>query len=133
MILVYYIFIKIFIIEVYFESHLMYKWRYYRQIIFNQWNIIVSYVEIIGLCHSVAIFWEIYVMRPKCHVRWLRFHFNHYNCGTWSIDFDFYRPIRSRKFIIHQWQLNITFNYWFKASLYFVSLLYEHTLISYRL
>jgi hypothetical protein len=27
--------------------------------------IMVSYVDMIGLCHSVAILWEIYVMRPK--------------------------------------------------------------------
>ena len=31
----------------------------------------VSYVDIIGLCHSV----EFYVMRPRFHVRWLRLHF----------------------------------------------------------
>ena len=29
----------------------------------------------IGLCPSVANLLEIYVMRPKCQVRWLRFHF----------------------------------------------------------
>ena len=66
---------KICIIEVHiyicFESHLIYKW----QTIFNQLNTMVSYVNIIGLCHSVAILWEIYVMRPECHVRWLRSHF----------------------------------------------------------
>ena len=31
----------------------------------------VSYVDIIGLCHSVTI----YVVRYKCYVRWLRFYF----------------------------------------------------------
>ena len=35
----------------------------------------VSYVDINGLCHSVAILLEIQVMPHKCHVRWLRFHF----------------------------------------------------------
>ena len=34
----------------------------------------VFYEDIIGLCHSVAILKEIYVMRPKCHLRWLRFN-----------------------------------------------------------
>ena len=53
---------------------LFWKSRYYRQTIFNQSNIMVSYVDIFGLCHSVAILWEIYVMRSKCHVMWLRFH-----------------------------------------------------------
>ena len=67
--------IEVYTLEYYFESHLICKWRYYRQIIFNLLNITVSYVDIIGLCHSVAILFEIYVMRPKCHVRWLRFHF----------------------------------------------------------
>ena len=45
------------IIEVYFESHLIYKLCYYRQTIYNQLNIMVSYVDIIGLyiCHSVTI------------------------------------------------------------------------------
>ena len=28
-----------------------------------------------GLCHGVVILREIYVMRLKCHVRWLRLHF----------------------------------------------------------
>ena len=54
--------IKIFLIQVYllkyyFESHLIYnKLRYYRQTIFNQLNIILSCVDIIGLCHSVIFF-----------------------------------------------------------------------------
>ena len=51
---------KICMIEVYlskyqFESHLTYKWRYYRKTIFNQLNIMVPYVDIIRLCDSVAI------------------------------------------------------------------------------
>ena len=50
----------------------------YRQTIFNQLNIMVAYVDIIGLCHSVAILLEIYVMRPKSKVRWLRFHFKRF-------------------------------------------------------
>ena len=33
------------------------------------------YVDIIVLCHSVAILREIYVMRSKCHVKWLSLHF----------------------------------------------------------
>ena len=58
-----------------FESHLKKKWRYYRQTIFNQLDIMVPYVDIIGVCHSVAILLEIHVLRHKCHVRWLRSHF----------------------------------------------------------
>ena len=71
---------KTFIIEIcllkyYFKKHLICKWRYYIQTIFNQLNIIVPYVDIIGICHIVAILWEIHVMRHKYHVRWLHFHF----------------------------------------------------------
>ena len=57
------------------ESHLIYKWCYYRQIIFNQSNIMVPYIDTIGLYQSVEILWEVYVMRHKCHVSWLRFNF----------------------------------------------------------
>ena len=64
--------IEVYLLKYYFVSYLIYKWRYYRQIILN---IMVPYVDIIGLCLSVANLWEIYVMWPKCHVRWLRFHF----------------------------------------------------------
>ena len=46
----------------------MYKWRHYRQTIFNQLNSMVPYVDIISLCHSVTISWKIYVMRRKYHV-----------------------------------------------------------------
>ena len=67
--------IEVYLLKYYFESHLIYKWRYYRQTIFNQLNIMVPYLDIIGLCHSVAILWEIYAMRPKEHLLWLRFHF----------------------------------------------------------
>ena len=35
----------------------------------------IPYGDIIGLCHSVAILWEIYVVRHKCHVRW---HYSHF-------------------------------------------------------
>ena len=81
--------IKVYFLQYYFESHLIYRWRYYRQTIFNQFNIMVSYVDIIGLFHSVTILWEFYVMQPKCQVRWLCFHFKSmHNYGTWSIDFD---------------------------------------------
>ena len=70
-----------------FWKSLIYEWRYYRQTIFNQLNILVLYVDIIGLCHSVAILWEIYVMRHKYHqVAVLSFQANA-NYGTWSIDF----------------------------------------------
>ena len=48
---------KICIIEV-----LFYKWRYYRQPILNQLNIMVPYVDIIGRCQGVAIWWEFYVI-----------------------------------------------------------------------
>ena len=46
-------------IKVIFESHLIYKWRYHRQAIFNQLNIMVPNVDITGLYHSVAILLEI--------------------------------------------------------------------------
>ena len=76
--------IEVYLLKYHFESHLKYnyKWRYYRQTIFNQCHIMVSYVDIIGLCHSVTILWEIYVKRYNCHVRWHNFYY-----GTWSIDF----------------------------------------------
>ena len=67
--------IEVYLLKYYFESHLIYKWRYFRQTIFNQLNIMASYVDINGLCHSIPILWWIYVMRPKCRVRCLRFHF----------------------------------------------------------
>ena len=67
--------IEVCLLKYYFESHLIYKWRFYRQTIFNQLNIIVPYVDIFGLCLSVANLWEIYMMRPQCHVKSLRFHF----------------------------------------------------------
>ena len=88
--------IKIFIIEVYllkyyFESHLIiYKWRYYRQTIFSQLNIMVSYVDIIEIFHSVAILWYIYVMSwMSCDVAALQFQ-AHSNYRTRSIDFEQY-------------------------------------------
>ena len=31
-------------------------------------------VDIIGLCHNVTFFKEIYVMQHKCHVWWHNFH-----------------------------------------------------------
>ena len=67
--------IEVNFLKYYFESHLIYEWSYYRQTIFNQLNIMVPNVDMIGLCSSVAILWEIHVMQHKCHVRWLRFHF----------------------------------------------------------
>ena len=36
----------------------VYKWRYYRQTILNQLNIMVPYVHIIGLCHVESQFYE---------------------------------------------------------------------------
>ena len=71
---------KICIIEVYllklkyyFERQIIYQWRYYRLKIFNQLKIMVSYVDVIGICNSVAILREMYVMRPKCEVAALPF------------------------------------------------------------
>ena len=40
--------IEVYILKYYFESHFIYKWRYYRQTILNQLNIMVAYVNIIG-------------------------------------------------------------------------------------
>ena len=52
-------------LKYYFESHLIYE------------NTIISifHIYIISLFHSVTILWEIYMMRLKCYVRGLRFHF----------------------------------------------------------
>ena len=47
--------IEVYLLKYYFERHLIYRWRYYRQTISNQLNIMVPYIDIIGLCHSVAI------------------------------------------------------------------------------
>ena len=47
--------IEVYLLKYYFESHLIYECRYYRQTIFSQLNIMVPYVDIIDLCHSVAI------------------------------------------------------------------------------
>ena len=72
----------------YFESHLLYKWRFYRQTIFIQLNIVVSYVIIIGIWHSVTILWEI--LQCGLKFMWcgcLPFQ-AHDNYGTWSIDFE---------------------------------------------
>ena len=63
------------LLKYYFESDNIYKWRYFRQTLFNQLNVMVSYVDIIGQCHIVALLWEIYVMRRTCDVRGLRFSF----------------------------------------------------------
>ena len=54
------------------------KWRYYRQKNFNQLDIKVSYVDIIGLCHNVAIFENLCAALPfQAHA----------NYGTLSVDF----------------------------------------------
>ena len=45
---------KYLLLKYYFEGLLIYNWRYYRQTIFNQLYILVFYVDIICLCHSVA-------------------------------------------------------------------------------
>ena len=46
--------IEVYLLKYYFDSYLMHKWCYYGQTILNQLNIMVTYVDIIGLCHSVA-------------------------------------------------------------------------------
>ena len=38
--------VEVYLLKCYFESHIIYKWCYYRQIIFNELNIMVSYVDI---------------------------------------------------------------------------------------
>ena len=40
--------IEVYLLKYYFESHLIYKGRYYRQTIIKQLDIMVSYVDIIG-------------------------------------------------------------------------------------
>ena len=44
--------IEVFLLKYYFQSHLIYKWHYYRQTILNQLKIMVSYVYIIVLLHT---------------------------------------------------------------------------------
>ena len=43
--------IDVYLLKYYFKNHLIYKGSYN----YNQFNIMVSYVDVIGLCHSVAI------------------------------------------------------------------------------
>ena len=47
--------IEVYLLNYYFESHLISKWSYYRQTIFYQLNLMIPHVDIIGLSHSVAI------------------------------------------------------------------------------
>ena len=71
--------IEVYLLKYYFKRYLIYKWGYYRQTIFDQFDIIlVSYGEIIGICHSVAII--------SCEVAALPFQADA-NYQTWSIDF----------------------------------------------
>ena len=63
------------------------------QSIFNQLNIMVPNVDMIGLCQSVTMLLEIQVMRHKCHFQ------AHSHCGTWLIDFDLYMYINHKVFI----------------------------------
>ena len=39
--------VEVYLLKYYFESHLTYKLRYYRQTMFNQLNIMVPYIDII--------------------------------------------------------------------------------------
>ena len=48
--------IKVYLLKCYFESNLIYKWRYYRQKIFDQLNIIVPYVDVI--CLVSQLYWK---------------------------------------------------------------------------
>ena len=78
---IYFIYFKMCIIEVYFlkyyfKSQLIYKWRYYRQTIFNQLNIKVSYVyKLVYFILSQFYEKSIWCCLAKCYLRWLRFHF----------------------------------------------------------
>ena len=65
--------IEVYLFKYFFESHNIYEICYHRQKIFNQLNIMVSTVDIIGLRHNLF----------QAHV----------NYGTWSIDFDLNEPI----------------------------------------
>ena len=47
--------IEVYLLNYYFESHLISKWSNYRQTIFYQLNLMIPHVDIIGLSHSVAI------------------------------------------------------------------------------
>ena len=56
--------------------------------IFNQLYVMIPYVDIIGLCHSIAILWEIYdATYMSCEVTSVPFQAQ-VNYGTWLIDFD---------------------------------------------
>ena len=48
----------------------------------------VPYVDIIGLCHSVAILLDIFVMHVYVKLRGINSFQAHADYGTWSIDFD---------------------------------------------
>ena len=61
-----YIFIEVYLINYYFESHLIYKLRYYRQTIFNQLNITIPFVDIIGLVY--AIVYQFYKKSMWCSI-----------------------------------------------------------------
>ena len=63
-----------YLLKYHFESKLIYKWRYYRQTILN---VMVSDVDIIGLCYSVTL----YDKSMWCEVPTLPFQANA-NYGT---------------------------------------------------
>ena len=107
--------IEVYLLKYHFESHLIYTWHYYRQTTFSQLKIMVPYVDISGVCHSIVILWEIYVMRRKCHVMWLRFHFKHMlitGLGQLTLTFShsFGSPTNHiyTKIITNEWNMSIT-------------------------
>ena len=67
-----------------FESHLIYRRRYHRQRIFNQSNIMETYVDTNWLCHSIRVLCDSTYMSFEVAVLLFQAHANY---ETWSIDF----------------------------------------------
>ena len=87
---------EVYLLKYYFESHLLAASYLndaitYRQAIFNQSNILVPYVDIIGRSVPYIVsrnLLGIYVMRHKCVRGGITYiSSERTNCGTWSIDF----------------------------------------------
>ena len=67
--------IEVYLMKYYFDSHLIYKWRYYRQMIFNQLNIMVFSLD--KIIATVSQFYEKSMWSGCASI----------NYGNWSIDF----------------------------------------------
>ena len=85
------IIIEVCLLKYYFESHLIYNDAIIQKTIFTQLNIIVPYLDIIGLCYMCCNFMtNLYdAAKMSCDVIALPYQ-GHANYGTWSIDFDYF-------------------------------------------